>query len=469
MRLILSTALRNLRFRAELRLGVITITLRMLKDADQQHIERKISVSGALDAEQQQKLLEIADKTPVTKALATGVRAARGNFIMAVAGDGAHLLADPAFVEKALRIFARTEVVVLVDAGDPLIPASRVVDLHQSSTPTVGPLLDSARVRALPPLGVAWRQVPAERLGDLTLAGRADDVLARLATHLRPLIVEWRQHPASPPRRAVTAPGPPARRDGGQPPPQVIRFAPRPSAAERQERKVRLTRAILLPGMPADERPDWYVKSTWRPPLSQRLFRYVEMATGRRIISLLITPPPGAVLEYELGAINQFSLRGTVRLVADPDGGFRASSPAEDADPETTLGYLEEVAFEGLDPIHLALPHGSDVVTLVGGADDPLRGSAEIGAFLGRIEPTPIRPRKRVANQLELALATVRDCTRDVAGIREQLDLTHRHAALLEQRLERLEASLPARVYRRVRDLRRRALAVRMLGRRDRH
>ncbi len=60
--------------RKEWNLGVITITLRMLKDADQQHIERKISVTAALDAEQQKKLLEIADKTPVTKVLATGVR-----------------------------------------------------------------------------------------------------------------------------------------------------------------------------------------------------------------------------------------------------------------------------------------------------------------------------------------------------------------------------------------------------------
>ena len=36
-------------------------------------IERKISVSETIDAEQQAKLLEIADKTPVTKALAPGV------------------------------------------------------------------------------------------------------------------------------------------------------------------------------------------------------------------------------------------------------------------------------------------------------------------------------------------------------------------------------------------------------------
>ncbi len=37
------------------------------------HIERKISVGETMNAEQQAKLLEIADKTPVTKALAPGV------------------------------------------------------------------------------------------------------------------------------------------------------------------------------------------------------------------------------------------------------------------------------------------------------------------------------------------------------------------------------------------------------------
>ena len=45
----------------------------LLKDGEAQHIERKIHVTSALDAEQQAKLLEIADKTPVTKALAPGI------------------------------------------------------------------------------------------------------------------------------------------------------------------------------------------------------------------------------------------------------------------------------------------------------------------------------------------------------------------------------------------------------------
>ncbi len=59
--------------RKQWNLGAIQVKLRLLKDAEPQHIERTIHVSGALDAEQQAKLLEIADKTPVTKALAPGI------------------------------------------------------------------------------------------------------------------------------------------------------------------------------------------------------------------------------------------------------------------------------------------------------------------------------------------------------------------------------------------------------------
>ena len=55
-------------------LGTIDVKLRLIKEGDEPaHIERTISVSAPIDAEQQAKLLEIADKTPVTKALAPGI------------------------------------------------------------------------------------------------------------------------------------------------------------------------------------------------------------------------------------------------------------------------------------------------------------------------------------------------------------------------------------------------------------
>src|SRR5947208_11994787 len=46
--------------RKQWNLGSIDIKLRLLKDAESQRIERTIHVSGALDAEQKLKLLEIA-------------------------------------------------------------------------------------------------------------------------------------------------------------------------------------------------------------------------------------------------------------------------------------------------------------------------------------------------------------------------------------------------------------------------
>jgi putative redox protein len=60
--------------RKQWKLGTIGVTLRLLKEGDDaMRIERKISVSETMDDEQRAKLLEIADKTPVTKALAPGV------------------------------------------------------------------------------------------------------------------------------------------------------------------------------------------------------------------------------------------------------------------------------------------------------------------------------------------------------------------------------------------------------------
>jgi putative redox protein len=55
-------------------LGTIGVSLRLLKDGDEpMRIDRTISIGESTDDAQRAKLLEIADKTPVTKALASGV------------------------------------------------------------------------------------------------------------------------------------------------------------------------------------------------------------------------------------------------------------------------------------------------------------------------------------------------------------------------------------------------------------
>ena len=60
--------------RKQWQLGTIDVRLRLVKEGEApMHIERKIAVAEPMDGDQQAKLLEIADKTPVTKALAPGV------------------------------------------------------------------------------------------------------------------------------------------------------------------------------------------------------------------------------------------------------------------------------------------------------------------------------------------------------------------------------------------------------------
>ena len=55
-------------------LGAIDVKLRLIKEGEAApRIERVIVIGETVDADQQAKLLEIADKTPVTKALAPGV------------------------------------------------------------------------------------------------------------------------------------------------------------------------------------------------------------------------------------------------------------------------------------------------------------------------------------------------------------------------------------------------------------
>jgi len=60
--------------RKQWNLGSIDMALRLVKHGDEPaRIERNIVLGEKLTAEQQAKLLDIADKTPVTKALAPGI------------------------------------------------------------------------------------------------------------------------------------------------------------------------------------------------------------------------------------------------------------------------------------------------------------------------------------------------------------------------------------------------------------
>lgn len=69
-----SITLRMYAGRKEWELGKITVGLRYTTmEGQKDHIDRRLSFSKPLTAEQTQRLLEIAAKTPVTRALMAGV------------------------------------------------------------------------------------------------------------------------------------------------------------------------------------------------------------------------------------------------------------------------------------------------------------------------------------------------------------------------------------------------------------
>jgi len=69
-----SITLRMYAGRKEWDLGKITVGLRFTRDADRnERIDRRMSFSKPLSAEQKARLVEIAGKTPVTRTLAHGL------------------------------------------------------------------------------------------------------------------------------------------------------------------------------------------------------------------------------------------------------------------------------------------------------------------------------------------------------------------------------------------------------------
>ena len=54
-------------------LKAIDVDTRLFREGEQAHIERTLSLQGELAAEQQARLLEVAEKTPVTLTLKSGI------------------------------------------------------------------------------------------------------------------------------------------------------------------------------------------------------------------------------------------------------------------------------------------------------------------------------------------------------------------------------------------------------------
>ncbi len=290
----------------------------------------------------------------------------RGAFLCVSEDPELRFLADPGFVEKALRRFTAkleaAEAIALVDAGAEARYSFRSLAVDE---------FDPAAVHA-----IAWRRTAEHGLPDGLLADPTAPVLS-LATMLSGsgLSVEWR-HAGGPERADASATG--AWEPAGPP------------------GRAALTNALvqpLLPGAGAYEVPRWERTPTWIPPLSTVLIRYRNHLGSHRIVTT--DPPPfGFIPERHLGALRSTSLEGTERLLRV--GGEFTTVPRGEWEPVPEggeeLGYLEQAPLPQFKALAVGVYRPTGQQLLVTLPDDPLTGEVDVTRVLGFIEPFPIEP-----------------------------------------------------------------------------
>ena len=372
-------------------------------------------------------------------AVATALEVARGRYLMVTRGSGLELLEDRAAVEKLLHLFETQgcRAIVAVDTGDP-----HLVPLVTPSQPAAA---------SLEPVAIGWSVLDMEAVPPVLVADSGDALGALLAG----LLAQGPVH-----RVQVASPAAGATRQA-EPRPTSLGYASSAGTPSQQrERGLRLQRPALLPGLPADAAPSW-LGEPWRPPHTRGLYRHRRLDGPERVCRLEREPPPGFALDRDLGSINSLPLAGTVPLVMVGDREYAAREPGAG---DILLGHLERHGLPMLDPVGLARHRRSGQLVVVSGDDDPLLEAVDVVAELGYVEPCPIRPRSDPDGEADGVLAALARREADVDRLDDALDAARQAISALEHavgverargdqlqaRLDRIVASLPARLYRRV-------------------
>ena len=331
------------------------------------------------------------------EALAHGLEAARGRYVLVTAGNGAEMLRDPAFFEKVLRTFgpnARVGSLAFTDAGVAGRFPFRLLSNDDCLTPA--------------PHTVAWRLAERRDLEEVDIGG--DPVADTVRALSDAATVQWRHLPA--PSR------PRAQEQGGAR--AWISLGPQPTAgpAQKAEQQARLSAQPRLPA--ASEPPRRLSHSpTWSPAETMVLLRYRDPATERRMVTRDPHPPEGFELEYYLGVTWAFPLPGAARLTARGSSKgqlFEAAETTSERSLESPglLGYVDRIAFPMLEPLELVRDPATGERTLVCGAEDPLKPTAEPLGLLGWIDSFPIAPKEAPHREVYYGvLGLVRTVDRD--------------------------------------------------------
>lgn len=355
-------------------------------------VDRELPQNGGPPARRLPPAVSLSDADAVVHAHAS----AKGRLFALTRGTGAELLADPTFLEKALRVLRSAqahgsplEALVFSDAGAEAGPdwsfIDRAADVSGAHTVimtrAVVAELGAIAIDALDPVRslveacvavgpVGWRHLPA-----LDAVRTTRDVPDRRAS--RPAVL-GSSEPRTPGARALFE--------------------------EREQREP------LIPGLRPGSVRRWKTLVTWAPPLSRPLCRHRKLGGERRIVTRSRESPPGYGLEFDLGSTRVQSLVGTRRLVKLAGGDFTTFAAGErggagpGAGEARPLGYIEEAPLPLLESLVAATYPPTGQRILVAGESDPLASVVENGTTLGFIEPLPVYPRRPAHAECTLGL-----------------------------------------------------------------
>lgn len=308
--------------------------------------------------------------------LALGLQLARSPRVLVITHGLSVLFSDPAVLEKIARMatsLPTLDAVAFVDAGadaNPLAPvvaggealgdphAALLLRAHEADWATRVAVAPGAEVGALiAPLTAARDRV---QWCHLSAGARTPD--PGTASHW----VEYARKPA-------------------------------PRVAARAVRELHASERVRTPGMYVPSPRRWLANIAWTPPETIPLVRHVNPVTLERIVSNSPVPPPGYLIERDLGVVQRASPPGTARLQCDADGTYHTvdrETPCSSDPAIVALGHVESAPF----PLLAALLHATHRPTgrqvLLSGEDDPLLVDCDVHGGLGFIEGFPVHPRE---------------------------------------------------------------------------
>lgn len=315
--------------------------------------------------------------TPL-EALHEGVAAARAPWLLLTAGAAAGVLARREWAEQLLRVvLARPELqaVVLADAGNDARYPLRVLAADEAKA-AHGLLVRAEALRAM-----------LERVGWVDAARPIASLVGGDAG--APVAVQWRHLPGPP----VAAPDPTRFVAAGS-----ALGRPRTPAAVAEERW-RLHQEPSLPGAPAGLVDRWRQHECWRPVEQLPLVRHRDPAGGFTVTTSRI-PPPGFVLDFDLGSVHRHQPPGTAVLRGDAAAGYSAELDADEGvpvlragRPDDVLGSVEQAQLPLLVALSSAFHPPSGTWTIVTDLPgDHLAGEVVDARALGFVEGYPNLP-----------------------------------------------------------------------------